>query len=287
MGFFDLFSGAKDNMDKSRQAREYIQRAKELVREGEEIYDRAYDKVTSYASETQYRLRQHMDYKKGIAKELGSGIGATLRDFKNFNVDSRIMATPSIQEPGAGLSGFGSTISSGMHNIQPTALSIMPRMDVPSIFDMFTSDVDYYEAKRQRDEARYYKERMRQERDKLNDYKEKMREIRTFIDSEKRELDSLVSKLKKMTGELKTGMQKSGFSMEEAEYLKAIHEIAESIIVLLSTEFLSDGFSINQRYQKAFADVKSINQNLPYAPSISDVNTVNTIKRILDGTIVH
>lgn len=276
MGLFDFLNDVKDNMDKSRQAREYIQRAKELVREGEDIYERAYEKTTSYASETQYRLHQHMNYKNGIAKEIGGSIGGTLRDFQNFNVDAKIMTAPSIQESSSGLRVFESAVS-----------GIVQPIDIPSIFDMFISDVDYYEAKRQRDEARYYKERMRRERDKLNDYKEKMREIRTFIDSEKRELDSLMSKLKKMTDELKTGMQKSSFSIEDAEKLKGLHAIAEILIGLLSTKFLSDGFSINQRYQKAFADVKSINQNLPYAPSISDVNTVNTIKRILDGTIVH
>ena len=276
MGIFDLFSDAKDSMDKSRQAREYIQRAKELVREGDDLYERAYSKVTSYASETEYRLRQHMNYKKEVAKELGGSIGGTLRDFKNFNINVKTITAPSIQESSSGLRGFESAMS-----------SCMPRIDMPSIFDMFISDDDYYEAKRQRDEARNYKERMKMERDKLNDYKEKISEIRSFIDSEKSELDSLMGKLKKMTGELKTGMQKSSFSMEEAEYLKGIHKIAECVVGLLSTEFLSDGFSINQRYQKAFAGVKSINQNLPYVPSISDVNTVRTIKRILDGTIVY
>lgn len=276
MGFFDLISDAKDSMDKRRQAKEYIQRAKELVREGDDLYERAYSKVTSYASETEYRLRQHMNYKKEVAKELGSCIGGALRDFKNFNIDIKTIIAPSIQESNAGLRGFESAMS-----------SCMPRLEIPSIFDMFISDDDYYEARRQRDEARYYKERMKMERDKLNDYKEKISEIRSFIDSERSELDSLMSKLKKMTDELKSGMQKSSFSIDESEYLKGVHKIAEFVVGLLSTEFLSDGFSINQRYQKAFAGVKSINQNLPYAPSISDINTVGTIKRILDGTIVY
>jgi len=287
MGFFDLFSEAKENREKSRQTREYLQRAKELVREGEDIYDRAYDKVTSYASETQYRLRQHMDYKEEVAKELGGGIGSTLREFKNFNVDARIMATPSIKGSSVGLNGFESTISSGVQNIQSTSLSIMPRLDVPSIFDLFSSDDDYYEARRQRDEARYYKERMKRERDKLNEYKRKMSELRTFINAEKREIDSLMSKLKKMISELKTGMKKSNFSIEEAEKLKGLHAIAERIIVLLSTNFLRDGLSIDQRYQEAFECVKVINQNLPYAPSISDESTIDVIKRILNGTIFY
>ena len=33
MGLFDFISDTKDRIDKSRQAREYIQRAKELVNE--------------------------------------------------------------------------------------------------------------------------------------------------------------------------------------------------------------------------------------------------------------
>lgn len=276
MRLFDLFSDAKDNMDKSRQAREYIQRAKELVSEGNDLYERTYSKVTSYASETEYRLRQHMNYKKEVAKELGGSIGGTLNDFKNFNIDAKTITAPSIQESSAGLRVFESGMS-----------SCMPHIDISSIFDMFISDDDYYEAKRQLDEAKRYKEHMKIERDKLNDYKEKMSEIRSFIGSEKSELDSLMGKLKKMIDELKSGMQKSSFSMQEATYIKGIHKIAECVAELLSTEFLSDVFSIDQRYQKAFACVKSINQNLSYDPSISDANTVGTIKQILDGTIVY
>lgn len=279
MGLFDLFSDVVDSIDKSRQAREYTQRAKELVREGEDIYEKTYEKVTLYALETQYLLLQHIEYKMEVAKELGSNIGATLRDFDDFNIDAKIMTAPSIQEPSAGLRGFESA-----------ALNIMPRvphLDLPSIFEMFSSDDDYYEARRQRDEARYYKEQMKRERDKLNEYKRKMSELRTFIAAEKREIDSLMNKIKKMMGELKTSMQKSNFSIEEAKKLKGLHAIAECIIVSLSTEFLRDGLSINQKYQEAFESVKSINQNLPYAPSISDESTADAIKRILDGTIFY
>lgn len=281
MGLFDLFGDVKDNMDKRRQAREYIQRAKELVREGNDIYERAYSKVTSYASETEYKLRKHTDYKQQIAKELRGTINTTLKDFGRFNIDAKTISAPtistlSVQEISTGLRGFESAM-----------LSCMPHLDVPSIFDMFITDDDYYEAKRQRDEAREYKERMKMEREKLNNYKEKMSEIRSFISSEKSELDSLVGKLKKMTSELKSGMQKSSFSIEEAQYLKGIHKIAECVVTLLSTEFLSDAFSISQRYQKVFSDIKNINQNLPYAPSITDSNTAVAIKRILDGMIVY
>ena len=46
MGLFDIISGAKENYNKRSQAREYIQRAKELVNEGNNIYQQAYAKVS-------------------------------------------------------------------------------------------------------------------------------------------------------------------------------------------------------------------------------------------------
>lgn len=276
MGLFDLFNDVKESADRSRQAREYIQRAKELVREGDQLYERAYDKVTSYASETEYRIRKHMNYKRDIAKELGGNIGVTLKEFRNFNIDTKIIEAPSIQDSTAGLDIFKSSMS-----------SCMPNISIPSILDMFISDDDYYEAKRQRDEAKAYKERMKREREKLESYKEKMSEIRSFMDAEKNELDTLMSKLRRMTDDLNKGMQKGSYSSQEAEYLKGVHKIAECVAKLLSTEFLSDGFSVNQRYAKAFEGIKQINQSLPYFPSISDSNTLGAIKKILDSTVVY
>lgn len=287
MGLFDLFNDVKENVDKSRQAREYIKRAKELIREGDDIYERAYSKVMSYASETEYRLNQHMNYKKEIVKELGGSIGETLRNFKNFNIDSKIAIPSFISDSKVITDSSIKGTSFGLNSFESAMSSCIPQIDASSILDMFISDDDYYEARRQRDEARAYKERMKMARDKLNNYKEKMNEIRSFINSEKTELESLVSKLKKMTDELKSGMQKRSFGMQEAEYLKGIHKIAEYVANLLSTEFLEDGFYINKRYQKAFAGIKNINQNLPYTPSISDTNTLNTIRKIVDGIIVY
>lgn len=282
MGFFDLFSDVKENMDKSRQAKEYIRRAKELVREGDDIYEKAYNKVTSYALETKYRLYEHTNYKKEIAKELGGTIGITLQDFRQFNIDAKTITAPSVKEIATGscVQEISSEFESAMSNF-------MPHLDTPSIFDMFISDSDYYEAKYKREEARQYKERMKMERDKLNSYREKMSEIRSFISSEKSELDSLMRKLKKMISELKGGMQKSSFSIEEADYLKGIHKIAECIVTLLSTDFLSDTFYISQRYEKIFLEVKNINQSIPYSPSISDVDTASAIKHIIDNVIIY
>lgn len=42
MGFWDFLSDVKDSADKSREAREYLQRAKELVREGDDCTGQAF-----------------------------------------------------------------------------------------------------------------------------------------------------------------------------------------------------------------------------------------------------
>lgn len=284
MGFFDFGREIKEKADRSRQAREYLSMAKDYIRQGDEIYEKAYNKVSSYASETEYELRKHSDYKKNIAKELGSNVGNTLKSFSNFNIDSKVFSAPAIQNIQSSSMDLGSSFKSAVS-------SCMPNTDMHSqfgsILDMFISDDDYYEAKHQKDEAKRYKEHMKMERDKLNNYKEQMSEIRSFISAEKNELDSLMGKVRKMTSELQAGMQKSNFSQEEADYLKGMHKITECIVTLLSTQFINDSLSITQKYQQVFSGVKTINQNLPYAPSINDQTTLDAIKRILDGTIVY
>lgn len=280
MGLFDLFSDVKDNMDRSKEAREFLRQAKELTKEGEAIYDRAYDKVSSYASETEYKLRRHMDYKKTIAKELNSGsIAVTLRDFKQFNIDKKIISMPTIKdvtikESNVGLGGLSHAVS-----------SLDVRAELPSILDMFISDDDYYEARRAKDEAKRFKERMKMEREELYSCKEKMAEICSFIIEEKDELDALMNKIKKITSELEDAMKQNSFTEQQAIYLKSIHQIAECVAALLSEDFLSDTLNIKQRYMNIFNEIKNINQNLPYAPSISDSVTLAQLKRIADGGV--
>lgn len=267
-----------ENSEKKRETRELISQAKQYISEGDSIYEKAYDKVTSYASETEYKLRQHAEYKQKLARELGSNVGNTLKNFSSFNIDSKVIEAPTIS---------GNTGGVDISIFKSATSSCMPRIDTPSIFDFFASDDDYYEAKRQRDEAKRYKERMKLEKERLYRYKEQMGEIQSFINSERNELDLLMAKVNKMTSELNSGMKKSSFTRDEADYLKGIHKITERVVDLLSTQFLTDSFSISSKYQKLFDGIKQINQNLPYAPSITDRSTIDAIKRIVDGTIVY
>ncbi len=283
MGLFgDLFNYTKENYNRSKQAREYLRRAEELVEEGNRIYEQAYSKVASYAGETEYRLSKHMDFKKDIIRELNGNIATSLKEFRSFNIESRIINYSTMQKNSINfntaqdLNKFNSSISSFIRT---------PDILMKSISDMFISDEDYYAARCKRDEARMYKDDMKRERERLYFYKEKMSEIRSFMDSEKNELNILMSKLRQMISDLKRGMQKVNYSNQEAEYLKAIHKIAEDLSNLLLTEFLTDNFFISQRYTKAFENIKKINENLPSSPSITDTNTLRVIARILGGNL--
>lgn len=280
MGFFgDLFNCASKSYEKSKQAREYLRRAEELVEEGNRIYQQAYEKVSYYAGETEYRLLKHMDFKKSIIKELNGNVAITLKGFKDFKIDSRVIELPSISSKSLDLDL--NTINSSISHFIKNPNDIIST----SILNMFISDDDYYSAKNKRDEARMYKEDMKRERERLNFYKEKMTEIRSFMDTEKNELNILMTKVRQMTNELKNGMQKETYNQQEADYLKAIYKIAEDLSELLSTEFLGDTFYINQRYVKSFESIKKINDNLPSSPSINDMNTLVIIRKILGGNL--
>lgn len=285
MGIFDLLNDTKKNMDKSRQAREYIQRAKELVSEGNSIYDKAYTKVNIYAAETGYKLKEHINYKKQIAQELGGSIANTLNKFAGFNIDSKVVSIPNIQESSV-IKDSNQVLDVSNTKYVSLINNVIKPIEIPSIFNMLISDSDYYEAKRQRDEARQFKERMKLERDKLMNYREKMSEIRSFISEEKTELDLLLTKLRKMAEELETVMKKNSFSEEESDYFKGIHKIAECVVKLLSTEFFNDDLLINEKYQEAFSNIKEINKNIPNMPSLTDLNN-GYIKTLLDNMIVY
>ena len=62
------------------------------MREADDLYERAYTKVTSSAIDTEYKLRQHMEYKKKLANELGEDVDTTLKEFQTFHIDAKTIA---------------------------------------------------------------------------------------------------------------------------------------------------------------------------------------------------
>ncbi|MCD8503247.1 MAG: hypothetical protein LRY71_18320 [Bacillaceae bacterium] len=138
-----------------------------------------------------------------MLKELSSDIIPLLSDFDSFDIDRRVMEPPSVSSSSfASLSG---TALFGKHAFAPTR-------EVPSLFDLFgDSEEEYWEARRQRDEAKWFYEDMKYEKEKLKNVKEKMRMIRFFIDDEKKLLDGLNEKLKKISSELKIRVKQVHF----------------------------------------------------------------------------
>jgi len=276
MGLFDLLDDIKGKNDRRRQAEEYRRRAKEYVRDGQEIYEKAYSDVSSYSYETKYKVEQHYSYKQKVIKEFSSDIAPVLSSFSNFNIDSKVFDTPSISGSISGIDLFGGL-----------SASFAPTLPIPSIFDLFEdADEEYYEARRQSDEAKSYHENMKYEREKLRNVKENMRAVRSFIDDEKRLIENMVSKLKNISTQLKTGMTKSNFSKDEAEYLKELHKIAVSINDLVSTKFLNDNFTVTNQYQLAFNKIKEIDSSLAAVPLISDgSDSLRKLLEVIDRTI--
>ena len=268
MGLFDLFEDAKENVEKAQRAREYRQRAKELVREAEDIYERAYDRTMKVVCKVENELKQHINFKEGIGKELKSDVNIVVSKFKAFDIDSKIERMNDKMEQGFSMNRFQSALDN----------CIIMNPQIPSKLDSFFNTEDYYEAKRQRDEARRYKEQMKAEREKLYSYKDRIEAISEFLKNEKYELDILMKKIRTMTEELKDGMNKEQFSEEEAQYLKGIQKITESIMELLSTDFLSNDFRINEVYMDSYEKIKKINMNLPDSPNLFNVNIANIIR---------
>jgi hypothetical protein len=274
MGLFDLFDDMKEKSSKRRQAEEYRRSAKKYVQDGERIYNNAYSEVSSYSYETSYKIEQHYSYKQRIVKEISGDVSPVLSRFNSFNIDRRVLEAPSIDT--LSLSSI-----SGKDLLGGFSASFAPSFPIPSIFDLFSDpEEEYWEARRQKDEAKRFYENMKYERDRLRNVKEKLRNIRYYMDDEKKLLDSLNMKLRNITTQLNTGMNKTSFTKDEADYLKGIHKIAMQISDLLTIKFLNENFTITDQYQLAFGKIKEINQALEETPSISSGN--EGFKRLLD-----
>ena len=277
-----MFDGIRERIEREKRLRDDAKRclesAKDTIRIAKDRYNSAYEEANAAAAQASDDMRDHICYKESIAKELDESVSVRIREFRDFNIDSRtIPSFPKIKIPSSINIDSVENFTRGIVPPDPFSLSLEGR----------SAEEEYRKAKEQLDAARRYKSRMDSETAKLESYRDKMEQLCDFISAEKEELDSLMEKLRKMSGELKAAMQKRSFTESEANYLKGIQKISESIVSLLKTEFLSDGLAVSRRYQDAFSKIKSINQNLPSAPSITDVSTVFAIRRILDGTIAY
>lgn len=277
MGLFDLFDDAKESMEKKSKARGFLRDAKRYTEEGKNIYDNAYLKVFDYSMETNSRIKKHINYKKDIARELNKNIEVTINEASNLEYKSSDYTLSSTSGAGIEISNSSNIFSSAIQSCMPTGGA-----DVPSILDMFISDEEYYDAMRQRDEAKHFKEMMKIEKQNLYVYKDRMSVIRDYIYEEKSQLDQLMDKLKTITTSIENHLRKEKISNCEVDYVKGINLIAVQIVEMLKSDFLAENFAISNEYISNLEKIKVINNTLPSAPEIRNSETFDYLGVIQD-----
>lgn len=277
MGIFGFIDDMKEKAEKRKRAAEYRRKARQYIEDGERIYNTAYSEVFSYSYETSKKIEKHYDYKQQIIKELKSDVAPVITRFNDFDIDRKVIDSPSVNASVlSSISGMDlcKSLSSSDHSVY----SVFP---IPRLDELFSDpDEEYWEARRQKDEANRFYENMKYERNNLHNIKEKMRTIRYYIDDEKELLAGLTSKVKNISAQLNTSMKRKRFSQSEADYLKGVHEIAQSLSELLTTKFFDNNFNITSQYKTAFEKIKAIDNSLPTAPTISQGTEV--LRKLLE-----
>lgn len=256
-----IFSDAKDNYEKRQKAAEYRYDARKYINEGKEIYETAYNKLVSMSYDVQSEISNYVRFKKQKLNEMNDIL-------KNLNCDEKNINSSALEikfnhlEPS---SVHAHTFVTGESFFDELG-AIFSTIPTPSISDFFSdSTMDYYEAKSEREEAKFYKEAMKSERESLNNTREAMRSIKSYIYSEKKEIEKLIDILKKVTIN----------ECNDKDQLEAIYEITNLLAETLTTQFINNNYAITEQYNNVHAQIESINDNLYSVPVLSDINWSN------------
>lgn len=285
MGIFDRLSGRSnrsfsdlsDNWEKKKQAREYNSRAREIIDDYTDRYNNTYFDTMSYASETEYRLKKHYDFKKEIVRKLQLEVEPVLQNFKNFDIDSKTLDSLNISVK----KDLDISITSS-NNIFSNFERFSFDTCFPNINNIFRDATEeYYEAKANYNQAKLYKSQIQLKRDELKSIKSNLSNIRSYIYDEERILNELTNKIKDISDKLNKNMKKDSFKKEESDYLKSIYKIANGISKLMSMKFLNDDFTVSNDYNKLFEKIKEIN-SLVEKPTLNNNELNNLLKSIGD-----
>lgn len=285
MGIFDRLSGRSnrsfsdlsDNWEKKKQAREYNSRAREIIDDYTDRYNNTYFDTMSYASETEYRLKKHYDFKKEIVRKLQLEVEPVLQNFENFDIDSKTLDSLNISVK----KDLDISITSS-NNIFSNFERFSLDTCFPNINNIFRDATEeYYEAKANYNQAKLYKSQIQLKRDELKSIKSNLSNIRSYIYDEERILNELTNKIKDISDKLNKNMKKDSFKKEESDYLKSIYKIANGISKLMSMKFLNDDFTVSNDYNKLFEKIKEIN-SLVEKPTLNNNELNNLLKSIGD-----
>ena len=276
MGLFDLFDVMKKSARKRKRKKteKYRKIAKEYIQDGKNLYNEAHSDIVFHVKETNDRIVQHYRYKQHLLWEISQDVKQVLQQCTNFYIDRRVFETPRIS------SSLVDSYS-GRGVIANFSVTIVPSIRVPRILSLHSnSNEEYAKAKGQKNEAkRFYKE-MILDRERFIYAKGKMKGIRNFITAERKLLDCIISKVKQITVQLNSSIKSSTFSGLEADYLKVVHKIAETINELLTTKFLNDNIRVSRQYEDVFTKIKIIHNVLKKAPSIINRKNMGKIVKL-------
>ena len=250
---------------KREETKQLIAEAKQLVSEGKDIYNRAKSSADSASERAQRAVDNYANFCRNTSNLLNSKVKPVIQRFDAFQIDARIEAphvSSAVYIPS--LSG----VARGVTSMQP----------MPSILGMILDEYQYDKAKEQRDEAKAYKERMRQARSELIAMRDKLDNITTYIESEQEEIDELTQKVVRISEQLESAMQRTSFTQEQANHLKAIHKIASMISDQIATEFITGSLEIDRKYKAQAKTLNKINAAIPASPSIDDQAVLNFIR---------
>ena len=289
MGLMDFITEHNDRrrlekeLEKDRRdtIKQYLEEAKEYIEKGKETYNEEYERVNDLSQETRDNISDHNEWKRGISRRISQDISPILTDFKNFNIDSRIVI-PKIAE----IDSHKISSSSGVQLFN--GCKFMNKQ--PSIFSILSTsgctERDVEKARKQRNKAFDFSQEMYLKATELSNVRSRFNTINSFIVEEENQLNSLMNKLDKITEKLKRGMKNTEFTEKEANYMKCIHAIGNYIVEEMSTVFLDRDFNITEQYKKSFENIKKINGVLPESPQITDDSLLDGIKKILEGGII-
>lgn len=285
MGFGDFLYNnfnserRREREETRREAMEIRQEAKEILQDAKDLYSDYKELRTDtrqYANELDSLIKSHNNYKSDILRELGGEVAATIENFKRFNIDSRIINAPKISE------GYAPNIPSV--NLM-SAFANMPGGSFNPINLIFSSLSDPYEDRRkadkQRDDAREYYWKVEDAYNKLRDTMERLRSTKRFIDDEREMLGQLMSKVRKIMLQLKSVMNRTDHTQNEAKYMNAVCHIAEKIKISLEQQITDNYGGIQSSYKNCTQQLKKIAEAIPNQPIITDSSSwLDTLIRI-------
>lgn len=256
--------------DKGDKINEYRNEAEEYVEKGKHIYEKSKKKLEQVSRQTERCLRDHMDFKQRVSDELSGSTAAVIKEFRSFDIESRIKL-PSV--PRGDSSGFSLPNlifdRSGIKSVSGIK-SMFPQGPDPfmSLLTHYFTEKDYEKAREARRKARDYYDNVLEFQESVRLQCEKMKELQVFIGQERHVLESLMEKIRLMVGKLQSAMHRDSFTQEEADYLQSITSIIENMQQSISEDFLTDSGEVTQRYRHSLEQMEKLDQLLPGVPMI-------------------